>query len=328
VRSLLTLFEYCSVGSVQKTSGGKSMEKKESATNSQISLKDKFINTLERYDLIPQNKNRIYIFYSGGKDASSLADLMLWCKQKIRPDLELTLMTVLFPEVVYKSPDLEQVRAVNEALGYWKNKGYHIRLIDLPDAIGDHLFEGKETPCEVCESVKNKIIFDELSMPDYAGSLVCIAHTLNDVVGYLSEIQFIAGSYSSWRNLMESNTELFNRVLVLAKRVYPKYEPNNLQITYIKPLIEFEEKEIKHYVMFRDFPLIPEVCAEKRGPKFKIYKRFVMDGLEWLDKRYAKKSFYDKLLFNNYSRIINFFNNTYLLPPVEEIQKVGFQSGI
>ena len=42
--------------------------------------------------------------------------------------------------------------------------------------------------------------------------------------------------------------------------------------------------------MFRDFPLIPEVCAEKR-PKFKIYKRFVMDGLEWLDKRYAKKSF-------------------------------------
>ena len=60
------------------------MEKKESATNSQISLKDKFINTLERYDLIPQNKNRIYIFYSGGKDASSLADLMLWYKQKIR----------------------------------------------------------------------------------------------------------------------------------------------------------------------------------------------------------------------------------------------------
>lgn len=28
MRSLLTLFEYCSVGSVQKTSGGKSMENK------------------------------------------------------------------------------------------------------------------------------------------------------------------------------------------------------------------------------------------------------------------------------------------------------------
>ena len=69
-------------------------------------------------------------------------------------------------------------------------------------------------------SVKNKIILMN-SMPDYAGSLVCIAHTLNDVVGYLSEIQFIAGSYSSWRNLMESNTELFNRVLVLAKGYIP-----------------------------------------------------------------------------------------------------------
>ena len=303
------------------------MKKKESVTNSDI-LKDKFINTLDRYDLIPQNKNKIFIFYSGGKDASILADLMLWYRQKIRPDLELTLLTVMFPEIVYKSPDPEQARAVDEALDYWKYKGYRIRLIDLPEGIGDHLFEGKETPCEVCEKVKNKIFFDELSKPDYDGSLVCLAHTLNDIVGYLSEIQFIAGSYSSWRNLMESNTDLFNRVLVLAKRVYPKYEPNNLQVTYIKPLIELEEKEIKHNVILRDLPLIPELCAEKRGPRYKIYKRFVMEGLDWLDKRYARESFHGKLLFKNYSRLLDFFNNTYLLPPVEEIQKMGLLSGI
>lgn len=292
------------------------------------SLYSKFKNTVVRYDLIPKNKNRIFIFYSGGKDASTLADLMLRYRQTERPDLELTLLTVLFPEIVYKSSEPVQVRLVNEAFDYWENRGYHIRLVDLPDGIGDHLFEGKDTPCEVCENVKTKIIFEELSKPDYEESLVCMAHTLNDIVGYLSEIQFIAGSYSSWRNIMESNPDLFNRVLVLAKRVYPKYQPNNLRVTYIKPLIELQEKEIKQYGMLRDLPLIPEVCAEKRGPKFRIYKRTVMDGLVWLDKRYAKESFYDRLLFSNYSRLLNFYNNTYLLPPVEEIQAMGIQSGI
>ncbi len=294
----------------------------------ELSLNEKFVNTLDRYDLISQNKSRVYIFYSGGKDASALADLMLWYREETRPDLELILLTVLFPEAVYKSSDPAQIGAFNEAIGYWKNRGYHVRLIDLPDGIGDYLFEGKETPCQVCESVKAKIFFDELSKPDYDGSLVCIAHTLNDIVGYLSEIQFIAGSYSSWRNLMESNTDLFNRVLALAKRVYPKYEPNNMQVIYIKPLIELEEKEIKRHVISRSLPLIPELCAEKRGPKFRMYKRIVMDGLEWLDKRYAKEPFYDKLLFSKYSRVLNFYKNTYLLPPIEEIQEMGLQSGI
>jgi len=127
---------------------------------------------------------------------------------------------------------------------------------------------------------------------------------------------------------MESEPDLFNRVLVLAKRVYPKYRPQNLGVTYIKPLIELNETLIRDYVNLKKIPLIPECCAEKRGPKFRIYKRSVMDGLDWLEKRYQKEVFRKNFLYKNYRQLINFFQNTGLLPSVEEIEAMGLQSGI
>lgn len=291
-------------------------------------LYNRFTTTINRFELIPRDKKRVFIFYSGGKDASALASLFLKYKEMERPDLEIGLITVLFPEIVYKSSESEQIRLLNQAFEHWKNKGYSHRLMDLPKDIGDNLFDNKDVPCEVCEEVKTKLIFDELSLPYYNNSLICMAHTLEDIIGYLIEIQLIAGSYSSWKEIFKSDIELFNRIAILAKRVYPKYKPQNMNITYIKPLIELNEPLIKNYVDHKEIPLIPECCADKKGPQFRMYKRTVMDGLNWLEKRYKQDAFCNKFIYKNYEKVITFYNNAHLLPPIEEIEALGLKSGI
>jgi tRNA(Ile)-lysidine synthase TilS/MesJ len=291
-------------------------------------LYNRFLSTIRSYGLVPEHKRKVFVFYSGGKDASVLADLFLKFKSTERPDLEISLVTVLFPEIIYKPSDPVQLLALKKAVDYWKNKGFDFRFIDLPLEVGDHLFEDNETPCETCESVKTNLIFKELSLPHYEGSLVCMAHSLDDIMGYLSEIQLIAGAYNTWQEISTSDPQLFERVLVLAKRVYPRYQPQNLGVTYIKPLIELNEALIREYVVMKGIPLVPECCAEKRGPRFRIYKRTVMEGLNWLEKRYRKETFSRNFVYKNYQQVIDFYKRTGLLPAVEDIEARVLQSGI
>ena len=241
----------------------------------------------------------------------------------------LNLITILFPEIIYSSSDPTQIKLTNEAFNYWKSKGYNINLISLPEGIGDHLFEiNSDTPCEICESVKTQIIFNELSKSHYNESIICMAHTIDDITDYLSEIEYIAGSFNSWEDIMQYDHELFHRVAILAKRVYPKYEPSNMNVSYIKPLIEIEELYLKKYIQLKKYPMIPECCTEKRGANFRIYKRFVMDGINWLDKKYKNENFYNKLLYKDYKSLINFYKNTGILPSIEDIEQLGLKSGI
>ena len=81
-----------------------------------------FFNTMKDFDLGSEDKNKVYIFYSGGKDASILTDLFLKYKEEERNDLQITLLTVRFPEMIYNSADSQQRGLIKTAIKYWKKK--------------------------------------------------------------------------------------------------------------------------------------------------------------------------------------------------------------
>lgn len=290
-----------------------------------------FCKTINDYDLVPEDRENIFIFYSGGKDASLLVDLFLKYKNEVRRDLNISLLTISFPEMIYNSKDPLQRDSVANAIQYWQQKGCTHKMINLPPGIGDHLFNDRPVPCEVCESTKAKIIFDELSKEEYRNALVGIAHTIEDTGGYFSEILYLSGQYHNWMEIRDSNSELFNRIMDLGKRVYPKYIPPAFKtnLIYIKPLIEMEEDLIRNVKQERKYPDIPECCAKIRGDKFRMYKRIVMQGFDWLRDRYKNKpAIYDNMMFKNYRNMLKKYQDIKLIPPIEEIEKLNLKSGI
>lgn len=290
-----------------------------------------FCKTVKDFELIPEERNKVIIFYSGGKDASLLADLFMEYKKTSRPDLEIDLLTVSFPEMVYNSNDPQQKKYVKEAIEYWEKRGCKHKMVGLPEGSGDHLFDNKDVPCEVCESEKTKIIFDELSKDEYRDSLICMAHTVEDICGYFSELFYLTGTYDNWMEVEKINPLLFTRAMELSKRVYPKYNPTafGTNIIYIKPLIEFEEDFIRAIRDERDYPDIPECCTKIRGEKFKMYKRIGMEGFDWLRNRYKNTpDIYNNMLFKNYRSMVAKHQKMGLIPSVKQIEDMKLKSGI
>ncbi len=283
-----------------------------------------FIENIEKYNLVPINKKDIYIYYSGGKDASLLIDFFIEYKKRFRPELEITLLTIDFPKMIYRSKDKRQQKFVKDAFNYWKGRGIQIKIIHVSPDITDAEFNELTFPCKLCEKIKIEAMNREMDLEEYNGSLVCLGHTLDDIIGSLSEIFYCCGKSKSWRDIKENNKELFARLISIARWVYLTYSPQRTKatFTYIKPLMFFEEHVIREIVNERKYPLIPECCQDFGGEKFQLYKRVVNKEIEMLKRQYSDNSaIYNNLLFRDYSSILNVFNRLELLPPLEFIEE-------
>ncbi|MZP30455.1 hypothetical protein GTO91_12100 [Heliobacterium undosum] len=317
---------------MRRQQGNKQEVFKMTATNKSASsmIMDKFLNMVQSHNLVPKECSKIVIFYSGGKDASVLAHLFDAYRQTHRPDLTITLITIPFPKMIYQSPDETQQKLVQHALSYWKSKGFTHRIATLPEGLNDSVFDGVVAPCRICEKVKTRIAFEELCKEEYAGSVVAVGHTVEDIAGYLSELFYIGSAYDSWQEMRESAPTLFARVVELSRRLHPKNTPfaHQGKITYIKPLIELEEDLLRQYAREQDFPCIPENCAEVRSKDFVMYKRFVMTSIEWLRGRYQyDPEISSTFLFRNYLKMMDRYASLGFIPPLEEIQKMNIEAG-
>ncbi len=288
-----------------------------------------FCETINKYDLFPQDRTKVVIFFSGGKDASLLSDLLVEYKQNSRPNLTITLLTAAFPEMIYNSEDLRQREHVTETIKYWEERGCTHKMVETPEGIGDHLFDNQDVPCEICEKTKTKILFNELLKDEYRDSIVCQALTVEDIAGYLLEIFYLTGKYANWQELQAKNPKLFIRAMELCWKVYPKYAPqvHDTNIINCKPLIEFEEDLIRLIRNENKYPEIPEYCSDIRGEKFKMYKRFSMQGFDQLRSRYKNSSeIYDNLIFRDYQAILKRYQDMGLIPTVKEIENMKIEA--
>lgn len=283
-----------------------------------------FCKYLKDINFSQKNINTIYIFYSGGKDASLLIDLFLKYKKNNQIPIDIVILTIKFPEIIYDSSDEFQRQTVNNAINFWTKKGVYHKWIDVDD-IQNKDFESSDNPCNICEFAKIKAMENELQRPEYYNSYICLGHTLDDIVGYFSEIFFISGHYSNWIDIKKENQELFNKILKISRWIYLTYTPYNKKnnYTYIKPLMYINEKTINTIVSNKKYPLIPECCSNILGDKFRLYKRIINDSINWLDKNYGENKFISKnLIHSDYKVLLNKFNSIGIFPPQKIVENI------
>jgi len=283
-----------------------------------------FNNYLERIEFQTDKKNSIYVYYSGGKDASLLIDFFLQYKLRYKMKFEIVLLTIRFPSMIYNSEEKKQKERVNKAITYWISKGLRHQWMEVEE-VNDFALAESTNPCNICESVKIKSMDKEMEKDKYDGAMICLGHTLDDITGYLSELFYIAGAYKSWEYVRRDNPVLLSRMLKLSRWVYLTYSPFGVgkNFVYIKPLMLLEEQLIKRIVEVEGYPLIPECCATLMGNRFQLYKRIVNKGINWIDNQYRNDSaIYDKLLYKDYDLILKKYMDIGILPSLEYIESV------
>ncbi len=254
-----------------------------------------------------------------------MADVVYSVMDFLPSNVEVSTLTVKFPKMIYDPDNINERRRIEEVLSFWKNKGFSHLWLESEE-FNDSLFEQYPlTPCVACEIVKSKALFSFMNSCEDTAFL--ISHTLDDVFGYLIESLFLIIPYERWDILEKENYPLFERVAQLQKRVYKyfAYKPWRRKNVFVyKPILDFSESEIIKIIKNKKFPLIEESCPLKAGSQFVMFKRFIHRAIDWLRKRYAD----DKLMFENYESVIEFFRKKNLLIPKHIIENMEIRSGI
>ena len=254
----------------------------------------KFKKTVNDYDLIPEDTQKLCIGMSGGKDAQVMSLLLLEYKKRERNDLELELLTVSTPSWKYRPDNYfagdatkqeyvsEQKKAIDDNIKFWEEKGIPTKLIDYAPEISDDTIFNAEKPCVMCFIGLYRSLCNYLKQEYESGKKVVlsIGITKFDLL-YVLESLTIRSNGKSWEYDKKNTPSkyYFNRLQTAFFSPYPKILLGipNTDIFKITPIINLTDNETRELANQLKLPRIPDPCAKLHGERFISDKRY-FDG--------------------------------------------------
>ncbi len=282
---------------------------------------EKFIDFAGVHRLFPDDRSKIVVAYSGGKDASLLCDFLSEYKNRSRPDISIEIVTINFPRFIYDSSSPERREAVFAAIEYWKNRGFQHTSVDAGPEFPDSILDG-DNPCQQCALViKPTLLGRQISKRQYEGAVYCVGLTLDDSIGWFLELLLVAAGRGDWRDIKHDNPDLFSTIMLLSTRVSCRFEVERNDLLYSRPMMCFSDGEIRTIVTVRELPLIPEDCAEvkKRAAFIDSPRRDLAIALAAVRDKYPADSAAGMgAIYSDYRRSNSYYETTRLLPSLEE----------
>jgi len=281
---------------------------------------EKFLKFIHETDLIPKNKTKIIIAYSGGKDASVMCDFLCEYKKKERPDLSLEMITAGFPTFLYEPSNPTTFKLFVEALSYWEKRGIththikakeeqrNIRLTDYPN------------PCRYCSKAKTIILADYVRKKQNHNSIFAIGMNLDDSIGWFLEIQLIAANLGTAQNIKENYPDLYHEIAMIATRTIHKVYDSAHDILFTRPLIDFNNQEITEICKERGLPLVPENCREitKKDTFYDSPRRDIAQALSCIRLRYNTQD----TIYNKYLDAFHYYQKCEFFPTQKELEDI------
>lgn len=300
---------------------------------------EKFKKTIEDYDLIPNDIEKVCIGMSGGKDAQVMSLLLLEYKKRERNDLELELLTVTTPSWKYQ-PDkyfkgdtskneyvIEQKRAIDDNTKFWEEKGIPTKNVDYVAPINDQAIFNAEKPCVMCFIGLYRSLCKYLENEHKNGKKVVlsIGITKFDLL-YVLESLTIRSNGKTWEYDKENNPAkyYFNRLQTSFFSPYPKILLGipNTDICKITPIINLTDNETRELANQLKLPRIPDPCAKLHGDRFVSDKRYFDGYLAGTTTEDLNLDHIHSGFFSDYQSLLDTFTRVGILPPKEDIDNV------
>lgn len=199
---------------------------------------------------------RVIVTYGGGKDASVILHYFLQAQKEFGFSFETHAM--IYPKHVYTA--VEQDKLDN----YWKDRGVPIiwHTIDEDESAFEAAMKNGTNPCEACHAIKRKhsLKYLERTVTDWNKLAIVIGWSLWDIVGYT--LEYIFGSVYTDREALYQGQSIKERFFRTAQRFYPMLKMKEGYTMY-KPLLRYNDQDIKRVVAESGIPLLTTDCKYK-----------------------------------------------------------------
>ncbi|MDJ0761802.1 MAG: hypothetical protein QNJ97_02340 [Myxococcota bacterium] len=282
---------------------------------------EKFAAFVDAYDLIPADRSRIVVAYSGGKDASVLCDFLNEYKNTVRKDIAIELITVIFPRFIYDSPDPSRKKEVDDAIEYWTRRGFIHTRVHAGTEFPDSILQG-DNPCKQCAMViKPTLLSRQILKHQYKDAVYCVGLTLDDSIGWFLELALISAGQGDMSAIKHASPSLFAAMMFLSTRVTCRLEVEKNNLLWSRPLMAFSDGEVRTLSTQRKLPLIPEDCKEvqQRDAFVDSPRRELTIALTALRNKYQLDPHIGKdAVYASYDRAAAYFESSGLLPDLKE----------
>lgn len=289
-------------------------------TNFQKGYK-KFTEFIDKTDLIPNDRNKVIVAYSGGKDASLICNFLCEYKKNKRPDLDIEMVTAQFPHFLYDNPNAEVKQKIDQAVSYWGERGISFHKLDVKNEYSDTILN-VDSPCRICSLTKTTILSKFARSPENKHSIFCMGFNLDDSLGWFIEILLLTGNFKNWMEVQKENPKLYHELLMLSTRISHRIYSKSNDVLFIRPIINFTNDEIAEITAERNLPLIPENCKEitKRDVFYDSPRRDISNVLAVMRKKhYMDFTKEENPLYDSYFESCRFFQYSNLIPPQNEL---------
>lgn len=299
----------------------------------------KFIDMVEKHNLIPTELNKICIGMSGGKDAQVMTLLLHEYKKRVRPDLELELITASTPTWKFKPDEyyrgdvskfeyvVNQKKSIDDNISFWKEMGIESKLIDFAPEVNDDVIMGAEKPCVMCFIGLYRTMCRYLKQEYDAGKKVALSVGITkfDLL-YVLESLTIRSNGKDWQYEKKNNPEkyYFNRLQTALFCPYPKILLGipGTDITKITPIVCLTDNETRELANQLHLPRIPDPCAKLHDERFVSDKRYFDSYLAGTTTEDINLDHVNSGFFSDYNSLLDTFKRIGVLPPVTEIDNI------
>jgi tRNA(Ile)-lysidine synthase TilS/MesJ len=209
----------------------------------------KFQSTIADYDPFSDIESFVLLF-SGGKDCSFLLSMLLNCYPVIAKNAEVICVT--YPHHMYYN-EVGDFSSFQNVKNYWTSKGIRVNYIT---PINDDFDDNCKLGCSICKSSRKAIIDPYLNKKDTSVGILT-GLTLFDALAYfhllLARTRF---NLDNFENLPDNIKTFLIKTLhkLTIREVLPSKN------VMLRPLLRFNEKEIKEYLTLEKIPYIDTPC--------------------------------------------------------------------
>jgi len=220
----------------------------------------KFQTVIKKFNLL-NGVGEFVLLFSGGKDCTFLLDMLVNCFPSVTSKLEA--LCVMYPHHMYcdMSGDLSSFIDVK---AYWAVRGVKITYVNPSYADFD---DDDLSGCELCK-VARKTVIDSHIVAKTKGTGILTGYTLYDALAYFNMLLYATGlNLKTFKELPTESTTSLVKTLhkVKARETLPSGK------IMIRPLLWFNETEIKDYLSYKEIPYIDTPC---KIAKYKFKRRY------------------------------------------------------
>ncbi len=314
---------------------------------------EKFLNNMNKYDLVSEDTKKVIIATSGGKDANFMTELLYQYQQQYRPDLVLELANAAIPKWKYlpdefidklddeekKKTLLEEQKYIEKHKNFWEDRGIKTVYLDHVFGSSDYDIYNSSIPCTHCFVAQKKALFHYIENHEDAESVrLAVGLTKWDMI-YLAMSHIIRANGRTWKEVKEQDPERYRMDCMhfATFSPIPKLDigiPGKTVYT-IEPIIVFSDLETREYATGLNLPIIPDVCGYLFGERFSSDKRYFDNFMKVsaieevnLAKNNVNSKLTDNLnpLYSDYEDILKLMENTGIMPPFEDFSGILYDT--